>query len=346
MKISRSFALLWVVLSLAGCARDILFARAGQIRMLACDDDRLVALPTSDNEAPLWSPDGQAFAYLGRDALGPAIFVADRLGRGARNVTSGDVATPTIDFVWSLDGQFVVYTATNSTGTQSIYRVRVDPPGSPQPLTPLSLNSKHPSVSPDGRRFVYASTSPNDPDGFDLYTNNIDGMNRTLLHATPGLDDLFPVWGPDGRIVYSRGADLYLIDADGTHDRVGGALATLAGVAAGRLDKPAWSPSGDYIVYSGASEKVYLIDSRPPYSPRCLTCPAGPGLNLDWTPRWMGNDDRIVFHRPIRHIPPVDAPEGLHLVTRDGSEETYLAEDGMSLRPDPRPRGRRLCLGS
>lgn len=281
-----------------------------------------------------WSPVGPRFAYLGRDAVGPAIFLTNiRSAASVRNLTGAADATPDPDFVWTPDGNWILYTATTPNGRRVILRVRIEPQGTPQVLTPLSLDSKHPSVSPDGLRFVYSSSSPSAVNAFDLYTNNIDGTNRTLLHATPGVDDVLPVWGPDGRIVYVRApSDLYLIESNQSHHDIG----DYAGLGSpNRPDTPAWSPNGRFIAYSGGGGKIYIVGTAAPYDNRCITCQrdVGGGLNIDQNPRWE-DDNRLVFDRPVHHIPPLSNPEGIFRINRDGTGETYLNVNADW--PDPR----------
>ncbi len=168
-------------INLSGCATDILYARSGSLYKLHCDDEIPLSVASTDNTFPRWSPDGRQFAYIGQQFGRNDIFVrSSRIGASATNLTGGNVAEPLADFEWSPDGDWILYTATNSTGTTSIYRVRTDAGSLPEPVSPLSLTSKQPSWSPDGRRFVYSSDSPAAEGEFGLYTANADGTNRTL----------------------------------------------------------------------------------------------------------------------------------------------------------------------
>lgn len=339
--LNRTLGLTGAILLIAGCQSDILFQRdrTGEIRRLHCGDDLAIAVPTTRNQRPLWSPDGRQLAYYGIGNAGPAIYVTDRFGRAVQNISAANVAVPNLDFVWSPAGDWIYYSARNSTGTHSIYRVQIDPIAAPQALTPLSLNSVQPSLTPDGRRFVYASDSPGNPEHYDLYTANADGTNRTLLTRTPAAGSLLPAWGPDGRIAYVRDRDVVLIEADGTQHVLG----SYAG--AGSIHRPdalAWSQDGAQLAFAGGGGKIHVAQTTPPYNSSCVSCDADVGQHVDETPRWMPGHARLVFGRPVGRLPPVGSPQGVFRIAADGTDEQLLISDGY--RPDPRPRLKSLCL--
>lgn len=333
--------LIGTIALIAGCQSDILFQRdrTGEIRRLHCGDDLAITVPTTRNQRPLWSPDGRRLAYLGTSNAGVAIYITDRFGRAVQNVSEGNVAVPNLDFVWAPTSDWIYYSARNSTGTHSIYRVQLDPITLPQALTPLSLNSVQPSLAPDGRRFVYASDSPGDPERYDLYTANADGTNRTLLTRTPAVNSLLPAWGPDGRIAYVRDRDVVLIETGGTQHVLG----PYAGTGSPHFpDALTWSQDGTLLAFAGGGGKIYVAQTAPPYNNNCVSCDPDGGLHLDETPRWMPGQKNLVFGRPVGRLPPVGSPQGVFRIAADGTNEQLLVEGGY--RPDPRPRLKSLCL--
>jgi Tol biopolymer transport system component len=253
------------------------------------------------------------------------------------NLTAGATAIPTIDFAWSPNGQWIFYTATNTTGLQSIYRVRGDPPPAttvlpPVPVSPSHLNSKHPTVSPDGNRIAYASTSVERPDEFHIYTSDVQGNNRGTVIATTGFNETMPAYGPDGRLIYVREpSQLYVIEPTYPHGLVTSLFGGFSSYS--RPDRPVWSPDGRFIAFISVSGKLYVASSAAPYTSNCITCQpsAPPGLNIDQNVQWYAGSERLLFHRPVHHIPPLSNPEGLFIIKRDGTEETYLSVNG--LRP-------------
>ena len=122
-------------------------------------------------------------------------------------------------------------------------------------------NSAFPSMSPDGRRFVYRSFGP---DGDGLRIMDVDTGKITAL--TKGYDN-FPLWSPRGDLVmFSRVVDhdyeIYTIKPDGTS-------AKRLTFARGNDAHQGWSPDGEHIVFAssrmGFKDEMTYTDMPQPY---------------------------------------------------------------------------------
>ena len=111
-------------------------------------------------------------------------------------------------------------------------------------VTSGANNNGFPSMSPDGKRFVYRSFGP---EGDGLRIMNLETKATTKL--TEGYDN-FPLWSPRGDLImFSRAAEgdyeIYTIKPDGT----GVKRLTFA---KGNDAHMAWSPDGEQIVFASS----------------------------------------------------------------------------------------------
>jgi Tol biopolymer transport system component len=128
-------------------------------------------------------------------------------------------------------------------------------------LTSGPNNSAFPSMSPDGRRFVYRTFGP-DGDGLRI----MDIETKLVTPIGSGYDN-FPLWSPRGDLIMFSRQDhgfyeIYTIKPDGTglkqltHSR-------------GNDAHMAWSPDGEYIVFAssrkGFKDEVVYTDAPQPY---------------------------------------------------------------------------------
>lgn len=164
---------------------------------------------------------------------------------------------------WSSDGKWIAFAKLGVRNSETasflvgddIYAVSAD--GSQlRTLTEGPDLDSHPAWSPDGKRIAFASdrelrrTEGDTPSSGSLYTMDVDGSGiRRLTHGT---DDSGPAWSRDGeRIAFSRGGEIWVIDADGSRAavlRTGPVL----------VSDPSWSPDGASIVVDSV-DGLYLL---------------------------------------------------------------------------------------
>jgi hypothetical protein len=138
---------------------------------------------------------------------------------------------------------------------------------------------QEPDFSPDGQWLVYASWAP---DRLGLRLIKTDGSGDTPLTTAQG--DRYPSFSPDGgRIVYIGADGVQVINRDGSGRR------TIT-----HAEDPAWSPTGDQIVYRGClggGRCGLIVANADGSNPRQITTHANDG-----GPRWSPNGGQVVFH--------------------------------------------------
>ncbi|KAA3630310.1 MAG: hypothetical protein DWQ09_00725 [Proteobacteria bacterium] len=332
----KAGTLLFIAFLLLGCQSAVLFHQptTGNIRLVICERIRNVSLPTRNNKVPIWAPSENRFAYFGAQHARNDIFVATRDGSGFKNLTGSLAGRATTDYAWGSDGRWLYFTWENTNDNLSLYRVDTRTPGSvPVPLSPLSLNSRHPSISTDNRLIVFASTGPADPNDYDLYTSNLDGSNRTLLVRTIGVNDILPSWASDGRVAFVRGRDVVIRQADGSLQATSTVFAGSTPLTlTAKPNRIAWSKDNRYLAYEGGGGKIYRVATTAPFAALCVSCAPGVGLHLDRTPVWYDEDEKLLFHRYVGDPGPVVRETGVVVIEQDGTNEQYI--ENQSASPD------------
>ncbi|HXO86975.1 MAG TPA: Ig-like domain-containing protein [Gemmatimonadales bacterium] len=178
-----------------------------------------------------------------------------------------------------------------------------------------------PTWSPDGTQIAFQSL---DEGPFGplprIYVIHVDGTG--LRRLSPPTDDQNefvidegPSWSPDGRrLVFSRNAQLHLINADGT----GFTPVPNAGFGFGAQ----WSPDGSRIAYGSGSD--ILVTSVDGSSTVAVT--ANP--DQESGPSWSADGRRLVFERVIAgHIQ-------LVVINADGTGETRVSFGDGEFQPN------------
>jgi Tol biopolymer transport system component len=170
----------------------------------------------NDAGQPVWSPDGQQiiFAQAGISPDGKSvtahIWSIRPGGTGARQLTPSINGQADYPNSISPDGQLLALTRiTTSPPGEGIYLLRL----ADGTVREVARGATDPSFSPDGKSLVISSgrngaTSNGDnsptPAG-ELYTIGIDGRHRRRLTDTRNIDERFPAFSPNGKLIaYER----------------------------------------------------------------------------------------------------------------------------------------------
>jgi Tol biopolymer transport system component len=140
------------------------------------------------------------------------------------------------------------------------------------------------------------------------YIMNADGTGLTRLPQTAG--GVYPGPSPKGgRIAFSRGGDIYLVDV------TTGGLTNLTNSAESEQD-PAYSPSGKQIAFarSGSDGGIFVMNDDGTAVTRVTTSTP----NADTGPRWSPDGKRIAFTSTR------DGSKGIYTINADGTGLTDL----------------------
>ena len=199
----------------------------------------------------------------------------------------------------------------------------------------------------DGRKLVFMSdrvTATNPEGDTELFVMNANGSNQRQITFN-ALDDEYPAWSPDGRIVFARDFnpirgeadyEIFTMNADGTNQQN---LTNTPGVDE---IEPSWSPTGRsiaFISYRDGDGELYTM--RPNGSGiRQLTFD---GLGYEF-PDWSPDGRLIAFHSgPVDEFDLYD----VYTIRANGRDQTRLTFGaGFDGFPAWSPNGRRLAFMS
>jgi Tol biopolymer transport system component len=131
-----------------------------------------------------------------------------------------------------------------------LFRVRLSGSGLEQ-VTHGSRNADDPAFSPDGRKLAFSRL------GEGLFIVRPDGTG--LRRLTPGADDRYPAWSPDGTAIaflhpFRNEFHLYVMRADGRNQH----RLRLSPAPASR---PSWSPNGRSLLIE-ANGRLLQLDAH------------------------------------------------------------------------------------
>ena len=303
-----------------------------------------------DGVQPSWSPHGQRIAYWTAVVEGGRqgqrdIWTVPAIGGAPTPVTSD----PALDWnpVWSPDGRFV-YFSSDRGGSMNLWRISLDETtgrvlGPPEALTTPSPDSRHLSVSADGRLIAYTSfeeTSSIQKIAFDPTAATIVGVAGAVLGGSRYLSHVSV--SPDGGWLafHTRGRqrDILISRSDGTGER------QLTNDAA--YDRnPTFSPDGQWIAFMSnrsGKNQIWLIKPDGSGLRQATDAANGAGSHNPWSPegtRLIGGetttDDNYVFdprrswkEQTPQALPPNVEGGGVFIATSWSPDGRQLLGDG------------------
>ncbi len=126
---------------------------------------------------PLWSPDGKRVAYGDKNNRLRVVDVAT--GR-TTDVDTATVGNEITTYVWSPDGQHLVWVKTDATGLQRLWHYAIG--GSAQQLTFGDFDAQNPAFDPNGRYLYFLSNRDHNL-AFSAYEFNYLYTNATRIYA-------------------------------------------------------------------------------------------------------------------------------------------------------------------
>lgn len=200
-----------------------------------------VVKPAAKNGWPAVSPDGARIAFLSDRAGAPGIFVISATGENEVQVTHWE--TEVSNHSWSRDGAQIIFSTFDGKATTRIFSINPDGTNERQIG---QLPGQGADISPDGKRAIYNTSGS--WTSTKLSVSNLDGSDAHQI--TDGSSIAWNRrWSPDGRTIAFSGKDsagnlqVFLMKADGTELR----QLTMASLAEGGAQVPAWSPDGRQI---------------------------------------------------------------------------------------------------
>ena len=146
--------------------------------------------PGKTDEAPTWSADGAAIAFMSRRDGNREIYIMRSDGSGQRNLTNHPAQDR--EPVFSYDGKKIAFRS-NRDGNDDIYIMNPDGSGIER-ITDDDANESQPTWSRDGKKIGFATNRDGNPEIYtiDIETKREDNITNNLRSESS------PMWSADG----------------------------------------------------------------------------------------------------------------------------------------------------
>ncbi len=155
--------------------------------------DNLIQITNDGNAniSPVWSTDGNRFAFNSKASGNWDIYTMAVDGSDIRQVTTA--IENDLSPAWSPDGSRIAFESSRE-GNVEIYVTDSNGTTPPQNISNLSFSDDHgPTWSPDGQLIVFYS---NREGNWDIFSTTLDGQTAVNLTQTPSRDEQTPAWRP------------------------------------------------------------------------------------------------------------------------------------------------------
>jgi Tol biopolymer transport system component len=312
-------------------------------------------------------PVSELVAYESRDVDNWVLHVIEPSGAGDQIL---EMDTSLGGATWSPDGLWIA-TPVLDVVSSDIFVFDVEGGTSTQ-LTDDSAEESRLRWSPAGPEIAYVSTGG--PNYFDLFVVDVETTQLRQVSDIPDAESLWFDWAPTGdRLAVAAnildiGPQLFMVSTTGD------AIDELTSV--GQFDElhgPAWSPSGEWIAFSGRDEFYPVIRLIQPDGSGLMPATDVFGINPSWSPDSASlafrGDDAGVFRvalmdlggvpefvggtqgledcdypkwsadgtRVVFHCSPLIDESSIYMVVVDGGEISTLVDGGANYAPIWRP---------
>jgi Tol biopolymer transport system component len=172
----------------------------------------------ANDDLPLWSPDGAAFAFASDRDRGSQlrdIFIVAS-DAAPRNLTAGLATTQHLPLAWSPDGTQIALLATSDSGNE-LNVVEVTSGELVERITPFRGDAPQVVWTADGIRIAYGIVGSSDTVE-QITVREVDSSERIVAEGRGGL--LNWSWSPDGRqLVYESPIGIFVVGVDGLNLR-------------------------------------------------------------------------------------------------------------------------------
>jgi TolB protein len=195
-------------------ASRLLFVSGGRVYQMDSDGEGIMGLTPAGQTSlsPVWSPDGQRFAYTVL-AAGRGGIMVQTLASGASLQVPGTNTGLNITPAFSPDGRLLAYA--HPTRPERTFLANVADAAA-RSMTVGRYAETYLAFSPDGRRAAFVSTRAGPPQVFTSW--RIDGTDQELLAPFDYGHGSSSEWSDGANVVFHRGVSgpqLFLVDVAG-----------------------------------------------------------------------------------------------------------------------------------